>query len=210
MERMESDHDHSAPNHHAHHRGFTGLFGVVAALSMVRGREPDARLAAELTKLQPDDTLVDIGCGPGAAVRYAAGVGATATGVDPASVMLRTARLLSRNGRRVSYVEGTAEALPLPDASASVAWSIATVHHWHDIDAGLREVRRVLQPGGRFVAIEKCTTPDAHGLASHGWTETQAEAFATRMRELGFVDVRVDKHKEGRHRALCAVATNPG
>ena len=41
---------------------------------------------------------------------------------------------------------GVAEAIPLPEGSAAVAWSIATVHHWSDIDAGLREVRRVLLP----------------------------------------------------------------
>ena len=176
---------------------------------MVRGREPDARLAAELTQLGPADTVVDIGCGPGAGVRYAAGFGATATGIDPAGMMLRIARLLTRNNQRVRYFEGAAESLPLADASATVAWSIATVHHWNDIDAGVREVRRVLAPGGRFVAIEKRTTPDAHGLGSHGWTDEQADAFAQRLGELGFAEVRVERDKRGRHAALCAVATNP-
>ena len=94
------------------------------------------------------------------------------------------------------YVEGAAESLPLPDASATVAWSIATVHHWHDIDAGGREVRRVLAPGGRFVAIEKRTMPDAHGLGTHGWTDAQADAFAQRLGELGFVDVRIERDKQ--------------
>src|SRR5262244_1508251 len=117
---MDTDHHHdAAPNHHAHHRAFTGVFGVVGALSMIRGREPDARLAAELVELQPTDAVVDIGCGPGAAVRYAASRGATATGVDPAAVMLRTARLFTHTNR-VKYVEGAAESLPLPDASATV------------------------------------------------------------------------------------------
>jgi SAM-dependent methyltransferase len=206
---MDTDHqDDVAPNHHAHHRAFTGLFGVIGALSMVRGREPDARLAAELAELQASDTVVDIGCGPGAAVRYAASKGATATGVDPASIMLRTARLLTHNNR-VKYVEGTAESLPLPDESATVAWSIATVHHWHNVDEGLHEVKRVLKPGGRFVAIEKRTMPGAHGLASHGWSDPQVGSFAARLREAGFIDVRVERDKQGRHLAMCVVATAP-
>jgi hypothetical protein len=54
---MDAHHD-VAPNHHAHHRAFTGLYGIVGALSMVRGREPDARLAAELAQLAPTDTVV--------------------------------------------------------------------------------------------------------------------------------------------------------
>jgi ubiquinone/menaquinone biosynthesis C-methylase UbiE len=48
------------------------------------------------------------------------------------------------------------------------------VHHWHDLDAGLAEVRRVLRPSGRFLAIERQVEPGATGLASHGWTAEQA------------------------------------
>ena len=72
---------------------------------------------------------------------------------------------------RCAIVEGAAEALPVADDSVSVVWSIACVHHWADIDAGLREVRRILRSGGRWVAIERRSQPDARGLASHGWTE---------------------------------------
>jgi ubiquinone/menaquinone biosynthesis C-methylase UbiE len=206
---MDTDHHHdAAPNHHAHHRAFTGVFGVVGALSMIRGREPDARLAAELVELKPDDTVVDVGCGPGAAVRYAAKQGAQATGVDPAGMMLRTARLLTHTSK-VKYVEGKAESLPLPDESATVAWSIACVHHWHNVDEGLHEIKRVLKPGGRFVAIEKRAEPGAHGLASHGWSDEQVDAFADRLKDAGFVDVRVERDKQGRHLAMCVVATKP-
>jgi SAM-dependent methyltransferase len=194
-----------APNHHADRRAFTGLFGVVAALTMIGGREPDSRLAAELADVQPNDAVVDIGCGTGAAARFAADRGATVTAVDPAHVMRRIGGWLTRN-KKVSYVDGTAESLPVPDASANVVWSIATVHHWHNIDDGLREVARVLVPGGRFVAIEKRTTPGAHGLGSHGWTEAQGGVFADRLRDVGFVDVRVETNKHGRHPALCVVA----
>ena len=201
-------HADTAPNHHAHHRAFTGLFGVVGALSMIRGREPDARLAAQLVELEPTDTVVDIGCGPGAAVRYAASKGAKATGVDPAGIMLRTARLLTHNNN-VKYVEGKAESLPLPDGEATVAWSIATVHHWQNVDDGVREVKRVLQPGGRFVTIEKRTQPGAHGLAGHGWSDAQADTFAEQLRDAGFVDVRVERDKQGRHLAICVVGRTP-
>jgi 2-polyprenyl-3-methyl-5-hydroxy-6-metoxy-1,4-benzoquinol methylase len=80
------------PNHHAHYPGFAGLTGFLAAASMVLGRGGDARLAERLSGLGPGDTVVDVGCGPGAAVRRAARLGASTVGVDPASVMLRLAR----------------------------------------------------------------------------------------------------------------------
>lgn len=195
------------PNHHAHHRGFSGLSGVLAALSMTIGRDGDARLASELTQLGPGDRLVDLGCGPGAAVRFAARRGAQVTGIDPAPVMLGVGRRLTR-ARDATYLEGAAEAIPLPDASATVVWALATVHHWPDVEAGLAEVARVLAPGGRFLAAERRTTPGATGLASHGWTDAQADAFAALCGDAGFVEVSVATH-EGRRRLVSVCATRP-
>ena len=195
------------PNHHAHHAGFSGVSGVVAALSML-GRGGDARFAVRLAAVEPDDTVVDIGCGPGAAVRRAAALGATALGVDPARVMLRVARLFTHKNT-VRYLEGTAEAIPLADDSATVLWSIATVHHWKDIDRGLAEARRVLRPGGRFVAIERHTEPGARGLASHGWTAAQAEAFVEQCRAHGFVDPRIDHNTDGKRTTIAVTGAAP-
>jgi len=68
--------------------------------------------------------------------------------------MLRLARFLTRrSAHAVRYVEGSAEALPLPDSSVSVAWSIASVHHWVGLDAGLHEARRVLKPSSCHSAL---------------------------------------------------------
>jgi ubiquinone/menaquinone biosynthesis C-methylase UbiE len=197
------------PNHHAHYPGFAGLSGLLAAASMAVGRQTDARLAERLSGLEPGGAVVDVGCGPGSAVRRAARLGASAVGVDPAPVMLRVARILTRPSDRVRFARGTAEALPLPDASASVVWSIASVHHWADVDAGLRETRRVLRPGGRLVAIERRTRPGAHGHASHGWNDEQASAFAQRCLEHGFSDPTVGLHTHGRRTTLSVAATAP-
>jgi ubiquinone/menaquinone biosynthesis C-methylase UbiE len=197
------------PNHHADFPGFSGLSGLAAALTMVVGRDGDARLAARLGGIGPGDVVLDVGSGPGVAARHAAKLGATVTGVDPAPVMLRVARLLTRRSEAVRYVEGVAEAMPAADGSASVVWSIATVHHWADVDAGLRETRRVLRSGGRLIAIERRTRPGAHGLASHGWTDSQAEAFADRCREHGFLDVRVERNTSGRRSTMSVIATAP-
>jgi ubiquinone/menaquinone biosynthesis C-methylase UbiE len=199
-----------APNHHAGYPGFAGLSGLVAAVVMSFGRTGISRLTEELSGLGPDDDVVDVGCGPGAAVRRAARRARSATGVDPAPVMLRVARLLAPRSSEVRFVQGTAEALPLPDHSASVLWSIASVHHWDDLDAGLDEARRVLGPGGRLVAIERRTRPGARGHASHGWVDEQAEAFAARCRQHGFLEARVGRHGEGRRRTLSVTCLAPG
>lgn len=204
------------PNHHAHFGGFHGASGLLAALSMLIGREGDARLAIELTGLGAGDRLVDVGAGPGVAVRRAARLGASATAVEPASVMRRVATLLNRapfarRGRRgrLDVVDGVAEHLPLADASATVLWSIASVHHWTDLDAALAEAHRVLRPGGRFLAIERHTEAGAHGLASHGWTDAQADAFAALVGTSGFAAPTVVTRQAGR-RALIAVTATRG
>src|SRR5215469_3292472 len=198
----------SAPNHHAHYPGFTGPVGFVAAVSMMAGGGGNARLAERVSELAASDTVADIGCGPGTAARHAARLGASVVGIDPAAVMLRLARLLTRSSAHaVRYAEGNAEALPLPDSSVSVIWSIASVHHWADLDAGLLEARRVLKPGGRLVAIERLSRPGATGLASHGWTPEQATAFADRCLVHGFAGARVNRHGGGRRAKVSVTAT---
>jgi len=197
------------PNHHAHYGSFSGISGLLAASSMVLGRRGDGEVAARLAGLGREDVVVDIGCGPGVAVRYAARRAAAVTGVDPAPVMLRVARLLTRPRRNLRYIAGVAEALPLPDDSATVAWALATVHHWPDLDTALMEVQRVLKPGGRFVAIEKHTVAGAQGLASHGWTDAQAEAFAECCRASGFADARVDHDTTGGRSTVSVTAGAP-
>jgi ubiquinone/menaquinone biosynthesis C-methylase UbiE len=199
----------TAPNHHGHHAGFAGLTGLVAASSMTVGRGHDARLAVRLAGLRAGDRVVDVGCGPGAAARHAARAGASVVGIDPARVMRRVARVLTFASPRVRFVDGAAEALPLPDGDATVLWSIATVHHWPDLDAGLAEAHRVLAPGGRFLAIERKTHLGATGLGSHGWTDEQAEAFAARCRAAGFEDVGVERHSSSRRTVLAVLARRP-
>lgn len=180
-----------AINHHADHPGFAGVTGVLCGLVFLLVGRSKARLAADTAQLPSADHVVDVGCGPGTAARVAARRGARVTGVDPASTMLRIARLVTPRRSPITWSVGTAEALPVPDGSATVVWALATVHHWQDVDKAVAEARRVLVPGGRMIAIERQSPPDATGLASHGWTRQQAESFASLCRDTGFDDVSV-------------------
>ncbi len=177
-------------NHHAAHPGFSGLTGTLYGVIFLLAGRRNARRANEIAGVGAEDHVVDIGCGPGNAARLAARRGAQVTAVDPSRAMLRVARAVGR-GPGIVWSEGSAETVSVPDGTATVVWSLATVHHWRDVTGGLSEVRRVLAPGGRLLVIERQCPPDATGFASHGWTAQQAELFAGQCRRAGLRDVTV-------------------
>src|SRR5215813_3969951 len=165
---------------------------LLTALAMRAGRGPVARAIISEARLTAADRAVDVGCGPGTAVREAARHGVSVTGIDPSPVALRFARVLTRAGAdaRITWMLASAERLPLPDGSATVLWSISSMHHWDDQATGLAEVRRVLAPGGRVLLAERLIRPGARGHAAHGFTRVQAEDLAKALASTGFAAVR--------------------
>src|ERR1700694_946976 len=98
-------------------------------------------------------SVLDIGCGSGRLLRKVHDYWPEAhlSGVDPAQAMLEVARQLTPEAR---FSIGSAEALLLEDASADLALSTISFHHWQDQATGLREVARVLRPGGSFLLAD--------------------------------------------------------
>ncbi len=143
--------------------------------------------------------MVDIGCGPGTAVRMAARRAATATGIDPDPAMLRLARWITVLWRPpdVSWLEGRAKKLPLPDDQATVVWAISSAHYWEDRGTRIGEAWRVLAPGGRLVLAERLARPGARAHAAHGLTRDHAEYLARQLADVGFGQVRLHTAKVG-------------
>ena len=67
--------------------------------------------------------------------------------------MIEMAKRLTPNA---TFSPGMAEALPLQDASVDLALSTTSFHHWQDQAAGIREIARVLRPGGYFILVDAC------------------------------------------------------
>jgi len=101
----------------------------------------------EWLAVQPGEAVLDLGCGQGQLTQSIAAAGANVVGVDSSAQMVAAAR-----ARGVIAEEGNAEALPFDTQSFDAVFSNAALHWVRDQDAMMSEVRRVLKPGGRFVA----------------------------------------------------------
>ncbi len=91
----------------------------------------------------------DVAAGTGLFTRVLVEAGARVVAIEPVAAMREQ---LARTLPNVEIRDGTAEAMPLADASLDLL-SVAQAFHWFDAHAALREIRRVLRPGGRFVLV---------------------------------------------------------
>jgi ubiquinone/menaquinone biosynthesis C-methylase UbiE len=93
-------------------------------------------------------TLLDLGSGAGRWAEYfAERFDLEVVGVEP-SRRVQEAAALEHAHRRVRYLQGSAERVPLPDASCDAAWLSDVAHHISDAGACAHELRRVLRPEG--------------------------------------------------------------
>src|SRR6185436_13818884 len=180
-----------------------GLVGLLAGEVLAwQNREVNA-WTLSLLDVGAESRIVEIGFGPGVGVRLAAARArrGLVAGVDPSSMMMRRARWRNRQAVRRGRVElrrGTVEALPWLDGTFTHAWSVNTFFEWPNQSAGLAEVARVLQPGGRLALTTQAR-----------WAHDEAEArTATRealalLAEAGFEVLDVARRRMRPLPAVC-------
>lgn len=138
------------------------------------GRERAFReRALSLAHLSAGESVLDIGCGTGTlAIAAKAHVGRNGyvCGIDAAPEMIARAGKKARTtGLEVDFKNALVESLPFQDGQFDVVLSTLMLHH---LPGKLRnqcaaEVRRVLRPGGRFLAIDFGTAPGTKGIVAH-------------------------------------------
>lgn len=158
---------------------------------------------AERLGLRPGRAVLDLAAGTGKLTRRLAATGAAVVAVEP------VAEMRARIGAAAERVlDGTAEAIPLGDASVD-AVAVGQAFHWFDGPVALAEIHRVLRPGGALAlvwnsrpredplhgAIEALVAPlrDRHGAPSHQSNRWRAALDATTL--FGPLEERTFAHR---------------
>ena len=94
-----------------------------------------------------DKRVLDLGCAGGFMAEALDDRGARVTGLDPAGEAIAAARAHATD-RRIAYHVGVGEALPYPDASFDAVVCVDVLEHVRDLGQVVREIARVLKPGG--------------------------------------------------------------
>ena len=163
------------------------------------GREQRFREeTADLAEIKPGDCVLDVGCGTGTltiAAKLRAGPAGQVHGIDAAPEMIQEAgRKAAGRGIDVDFRVALVEDIPFPDSTFDVALSSLMLHHLPEAvkRKGFAEIKRVLKPGGRFVAVD-LDFPSQGGLARilravsrHRMTRSNLDTIEELVKEAGF------------------------
>ncbi|TAH39314.1 MAG: class I SAM-dependent methyltransferase [Planctomycetota bacterium] len=189
-------------------------FDAWAADGRAEGMEDDHRDVVlqmlDRAELAPQHHVLDVGCGTGWTVRLLARVVAQgrAHGVDLSGQMIARARSAATPAN-ASFTAAPVHALPFATDSLDRVVSMESIYYWSELEAGLREIRRVLRPGGRFLVAMEYFRENPHsahwgrrmGLALHHLSAPEWEA---RLQDAGFTQVGSELLHDRRRRQTAA------
>lgn len=173
----------------------TGAAGHVAGWIMGRRSSNVARnrWAVRLLDVQPTERVIELGCGPGVAIAALATRAnrGLVVGVDHSPVMIRQAHGRNRaavRAGRVRLIHTSVENLSISEGPFDAALAVNTVGMWPDPTARLRELARLLRPGGRIALVSQPRCPGATAATS----AAAATELAGLLTEAGFDHLRTD------------------
>src|SRR6266704_522377 len=131
-------------------------------------RDREYTILKQMLALSTTDTVLDAGSGDGFWTARFATYCAHITGLEPDEHTLAYARTLHQRPN-VVYVCGVAESLPFPNSTFDKVVSISCLEHFADPLQGLREMTRVLKPGGRLALSVDSLLPQNSPSAFRAW-----------------------------------------
>ena len=180
-----------------------GFIGSIVARLMPLGHAPIYKRVAEVLDLQPEDELLDVACGGGYFLKRHAHHVKHIAGLDYSEVMVK----IAKNKHKKRIAAGTAEIeygeashLPWEKDRFSVITSMGSFIGFPQPLESLKEMHRVLRPGGRVVVSIEYNAEDGKDytkyIDDYGmwlWTEKEVRQM---MKDAGFVDVNI-KYSKG-------------
>jgi ubiquinone/menaquinone biosynthesis C-methylase UbiE len=173
----------------------TGLLGGAAGLLMAHRSSNRKRneWAVSLLGVRPDDRVLEIGTGPGLAIRELSRIARAGyvCGIDHSEVMLRQARRRNADGLRRGIVDlrlGSVDELPAFDAPFDKILAVNTVLFWAQPDARLAQLRQMLRPGGLIAVAHQARGPGASDESS----AAAGREIAAALERAGFSPVRLE------------------
>ena len=194
-------HDHAPETEGATITWWAPLYDACAWLATFGQMSGVRKSTVKAARLKAGEAVLDVGCGTGdLTLRAARRVGAEGrtAGIDASPDMVKIARRkAAKKGRDIDFRVAAIEDLPFDDGEFDAALSSFMIHHLPD-DLKLRgiaEVRRVLKPGGRFVAVDLKPGTGIAGFLSHLMGHRLPGDYAEQLRsiisEAGFEDVEI-------------------
>lgn len=178
------------------------LAGVFAAVMNGGNRLVNLR-SLEALGVEPGQRVLEVGFGGGATLETLIrekGCG-YAGGLDASPEMVRAAERRFASwiaDGRMAVRQGTAERIPWADAEFDRALSVNSLFYWPDAAQGVREIRRVLRPGGVLVlGLRDKAAMDKIGIGSLGYWSPDQKEIEVLLADAGFDPVSVQSHSDG-------------
>jgi ubiquinone/menaquinone biosynthesis C-methylase UbiE len=126
------------------------------------------QLIVDAAATGPDDSVLDVACGPGLVACAFARLAKQVTGIDLTPAMIERAEALTteKGITNARFQIGDVLSLPFADATFSIVVSRFAFHHFPDPAAVLAEMRRVCRSGGRVVVADLMASPDPEKAAA--------------------------------------------
>jgi ubiquinone/menaquinone biosynthesis C-methylase UbiE len=174
--------------------------------------------------------VLDVGCGTGFQLPRFASSARSVVGVEPHDALVKLARRRTSPLRSVRVISGTAQSLPLADASVDVAYARWAYFFGPGCEPGLRELQRVVRQGGTAFVVDNDASRSTFGRwfrtgypnidaeaverfwSSHGWSRTPVLTelrFESRADLDAVVGIEFDDVSATRIRAEIAESAHP-
>jgi ubiquinone/menaquinone biosynthesis C-methylase UbiE len=164
--------------------------------SMEKGHRPVGEQAIELIQIPPDARVLDVGCGSGWASRLMAQKASKGrvVGIDISDEMVNVARDSSTSFSNIEYRVASAQKLPFANGEFSHAFSMESLYYYEDMLSALKEIARVLEPGGSFVSVVDLYQENR---PSHQWIQDlqvpvqllSTQQYRSLFEQAGFVNI---------------------